>query len=221
MSIDLINGDCRDMLGYIVSEYGDRLCVVSDPPFNIGYHYDGYDDNLSEEDYYDLMCTIFGNTPAVVIHYPEALYQLSARMGKLPTRVCSWVYNSNTPRQHRDIAFFGVEPDFTQVIQPYKNPNDKRIKARIEKGILGGKLYDWFEVNQVKNVSKEKTAHPCQMPLKVMENIVGVLPEGMVICDPFMGSGTTGLACKNLGYDFIGIELNKDYYEIARTRLLG
>ena len=59
-------------------------------------------------------------------------------MGILPTKVVSWVYNSNTAKQHRDIAFFKVKPDFRKVTQPYKNPNDKRIKERMARGIMGG-----------------------------------------------------------------------------------
>ena len=68
-------------------------------------------------------------------------------------------------------------------------------------------------------MNKEKTAHPCQMPLEVMKNIVGILPEDSIIVDPFMGSGTTGLACKELGRNFIGIELNEEYFNIAKDRL--
>ena len=57
------------------------------------------------------------------------------------------------------------------------------------------------------------------MPLEVMKNIVGILPEDSIIVDPFMGSGTTGLACKELGRNFIGIELNEEYFNIAKDRL--
>ena len=71
----------------------------------------------------------------------------------------------------------------------------------------------------MKNVSKSKTKHPCQMPLEVMKNIVSTLPENKTIFDPFMGSGTTALACIELGYDFIGCEINKEYYEIAKDRI--
>lgn len=83
----------------------------------------------------------------------------------------------------------------------------------------GGRLYDWWEINQIKNVSKEKTEHPCQMPLEVMMNIIGILPEGYTILDPFMGSGTTGEACRLLGRDFIGIELDEKYFKIAKNRI--
>ena len=89
------------------------------------------------------------------------------------------------------------------------------------KGTGGAKIYDWWEINQVKNTSREKTAHPCQMPLEVMKRIVGILPDDATIIDPFMGSGTTGVACKELNRDFIGIELNKDYYNIAKNRIYG
>lgn len=131
----------------------------------------------------------------------------------------SWCYNSNLPRQHRDIAFYNVKPDFRKVRQPYKNPTDKRIRELVASGSKGSPLYDWWQIQQVKNVSKDKQRHPCQMPLEVMERIVGILPDDAVILDPFMGSGTTGVACRELGREFIGIELDADYFDIARRRI--
>lgn len=83
----------------------------------------------------------------------------------------------------------------------------------------GGRLYDWWNVNQVKNVSKAKTKHPCQMPLEIMKNIIGILPQGSVIIDPFMGSGTTAEACIDLGYDFVGVEIDAEYFGISRERI--
>lgn len=214
--MQLYKGDCLEVMKQI-----DRtnVCIVTDPPFNIGYKYGKYKDNLPEDEYFAWLADIIGNTPCIVIHYPEALYKLSFQLGRFPDRVVSWVYNSNTPRQHRDIAFFGVKPDFSKVRQPYKNLTDKRIKERIARGEAGGKLYDWWNVNQVKNVSKGDINHPCVMPTKVMENIVGILPEELTIIDPFMGSGTTGVACKHLNRNFIGIELDPNYFEIAKNRI--
>ena len=160
-------------------------------------------------------------TPFVVIHYPEYLYELSINLHKAPLKVVSWVYNANTKKQHRDIAFYDVTPDFSKVTQPYKNPNDKRIKERIANGSKGTDIYDWWFINQVKNVSKEKTEHPCQMPLEVMKNIIGILPDEYTIMDPFMGSGTTGVAAKELGRKFIGCELDASYFDIAKQRIYG
>ena len=135
----LYNVNCLD---YLKSEQfqndvgGGQALIVTDPPFNVGYHYNTYKDKMSEQEYLYFLNQVFktNNTPYVVIHYPESLYKIALYNGDVPTRVCSWVYNSNTAKQHRDIAFFGVEPNFNQVLQPYKNPNDKRIKKRIEEG---------------------------------------------------------------------------------------
>ena len=183
--------------------------IVIDPPFNIGYHYANYKDSKEEEEYYNELAALIKGRPAVVVHYPESLHKLSIKLGYAPTKVVSWVYNSNTGKQHRDIGFYLIKPDFKKMLQPYKNPNDKRIKERIAKGIGGGRLYDWWNVNQVKNVSKKEITHPCVMPIEVMKNIIGILPKNMVIIDCFMGTNTTGIACKILGRDYIGIEIDE------------
>lgn len=218
--IEIFNDDC---LNIIKQCDFTKIIIVTDPPFNINYHYNSYKDNKNEDEYYDWLVSIFKDKQFVIIHYPENIYKLSIKMVKAPDKVVSWVYNSNTARQHRDIAFFGVKPDFKKVKQPYKNLNDKRIKERIANGCMGSKLYDWWNINQIKNVSKDKEnlKHPCVMPLEVMENIIGILPEEYTILDPFMGSGTTGLACKKLNRNFIGIEIDKEYYEIAKRRIYG
>jgi site-specific DNA-methyltransferase (adenine-specific) len=57
------------------------------------------------------------------------------------------------------------------------------------------------------------------MPLEVMKNIICILPDDALILNPFMGSGTTGVACKQLGRDFIGIELDETYFKIAKERI--
>ena len=217
MSVLLYNDNCLDFLSK--NNIPNNSIIVTDPPFNIGYHYNEYKDKMEADSYYEMLSSLLDIAPCVFIHYPEALYELSARSGVSPTRVVSWVYNSNTAKQHRDIAFYGVKPNFNQVRQPYKNPNDKRIQQRIAEGKTGCKLYDWWNINQVKNVSKDKTSHPCQMPLEVMKNIVGILPKDSTIVDPFMGSGTTGVACVEAELNFIGIEMDSKYFEIAKNRL--
>ena len=64
------------------------------------------------------------------------------------------------------------------------------------------------------------TGHPAGFPEKLAhDHIISWSNEGDTILDPFMGSGTTGVACKNLNRNFIGIELDKEYYEIAKKRV--
>jgi len=62
--------------------------------------------------------------------------------------------------------------------------------------------------------------HPNQKPIKLMEELVKILTnENDIVLDCFMGSGSTGVACKNLNRDFIGIELDEKYFKIAKQRI--
>lgn len=66
-----------------------------------------------------------------------------------------------------------------------------------------------------------RTGHPNQKPLALMEWLLGKLPPGGTVLDPYCGSGTTGLACLQTGRKFVGVELDPAYHEIARKRLAG
>jgi DNA modification methylase len=215
--IQVLEGDSRKILEEKALALKDAI-LVSDPPYNVGYHYDKYEDKMSENDYFEMLRDVFGDYSHVMIHYPESLYRHAIKIGKAPDRVVSWCYNTNLPRQHRDIAFFGVKPDFRKVGQDYKNPKDKRVAKLIAEG-RKAKLYDFWQVEHVRNVSAEKTEHPCQIPLEVMRRIIGILPPDRLIVDPFLGSGTTGVACALLGRDFLGIELDPKYVDISKKRI--
>lgn len=66
------------------------------------------------------------------------------------------------------------------------------------------------------------TEHPYEKPLSLIERLVLIYTNpGDTVIDPFMGSGTTGLACLRNGRNFVGIERDMDYYEIARRRIWG
>lgn len=68
--------------------------------------------------------------------------------------------------------------------------------------------------------SKDKRYHPTQKPTELIEKIIlEYSTEGETICDPFMGSGTTGVDCVNTGRNFIGMELDGGYFDIAKNRI--
>jgi len=212
--VEIHNGDSLSFFKDFTRLEGD--VVITDPPFNVGYHYKGYKDNLPKKEWLDLLSEVC-QPPCVVILYPEMVFEFAARIGMTPTKCVSWVYPSNLPRQHRMIAWFGVKPDFTKVGQPYKDPKDKRIAKRIAEG-HEARLYDWWDINQVKNDSKCKTAHPCQMPFEVMRRVVGITPCDRVL-EPFAGTGTTLLAAQYWGKDSVGVDISPEYCEIARESI--
>lgn len=192
--------------------------TITDPPYNQNYHYSTFKDKLKEIDYLKLLSGI--KLPCVIIHYPEETINLLPKIFGKCEQVVTWVYNSNTGKQSRLISWWGCKPDLRLVRQPYKNLNDKRIKARIENGKTGSKLYDWWEINQVKNVSKEKTGHPCQIPEELVKRIIlTTVKKGQTIIDPFSGSGTTLKVANDLGFDFIGYEIDPIYHQICFDRI--
>lgn len=69
-------------------------------------------------------------------------------------------------------------------------------------------------------VPADSTRHPCEKPIDLMEHIIRTSTrEGAVVLDPFMGSGSTGVACRNLGREFIGVEKDPRWCDVARSRI--
>ena len=100
-----------------------------------------------------------------------------------------------------------------------RNGKIKKLKnkANLEYGMRHN-VWDIITSGQ-ENFGK-KVVHPAQFPERLVnDQILSWSNEGDTILDPFMGSGTTGVACKNLNRNFIGIELDKKYFEIAKKRI--
>lgn len=87
-----------------------------------------------------------------------------------------------------------------------------------------GEIGQRFNIWQIPPVQsrRERTGHPAQYPERlVRDHIISWSNEGDIVLDPFMGSGTTGVACVNTNRHFIGMELDENYYEIAKKRIEG
>lgn len=213
---DIITGDCRELIKTVTSD----AFIVSDPPYNQHYHYATYKDALGAEEYVEMLRAIFGGRKSVIIHYPEETVNLlgGGGLGRCE-EVVSWVYNSNTAKQSRLVTWWNCKPDFRKIGQPYKNPTDKRIAARIAAGKTA-RGYDWWEIDQVKNVSKKDNPHPCPIPYELARRIVMATTEhDDIVCDPFAGSGTVLKAAKDLGRRIIGFELDETYARYANELL--
>lgn len=79
-----------------------------------------------------------------------------------------------------------------------------------------------YPVNAINFTKLAKTIHPTQKPVDLLEYLIKTYTnEGMTVLDNVMGSGSTGVACKNLNRSFIGIEKDPDYFKLAKERLDG
>lgn len=209
----IYNNKMEDVIHNLQFDY-----IITDPPYNIDYKYPDYDDNMNDEDYINLF-TNFQGIPSVIIHYPEAICNYICEGIGPVSKMVSWCYNNNgSHKAHRSIAFFNCMPDFNCVKQPYKNPNDKRIKKLIENGSEGARLYDWFsDIQLVKNVSGEKVkGFTNQIPIKLLERIILLISkEGDTICDPFAGTSSLYFACRNTNRKYIGIEQSLKHINLS------
>lgn len=213
-------GDCLEVMDQLIADGAKVDVVITDPPYNIGFPYSTYADNLPDKEYMELIKAI-ARFPLVVIQYPEETMRLINPAIGAPDHVGAWCYNSNIPRRFRLINYYGLTPDYDKVKVPYKNQNDRRVRELIESGSTGTGLYEWFDdIQLVKNVSAEKTEHPCPIPLKLAKRLILLTTnEGDTVLDPFMGGGTLGEAAIELKRKFIGIEIDPDYFEIAAQRI--
>ncbi len=142
-----------------------------------------------------------------------------------------WIYNTNighSPKRfttaHRSILhcrktrhnkFFK-----DQVAQPYQNPTDRRIRQRMAQGHKGRMPYSWFYFDLVKNVSREKTFHACQIPQKLSEMLIlSCTQPGDIVLVHFGGSGSELEVCQRLGRHFLSAEIDPKYHEMIVQRL--
>ncbi|GAA7734052.1 hypothetical protein JP0164_06740 [Helicobacter pylori] len=85
---------------------------------------------------------------------------------------------------------------------------------------INDKNTNFLDKNNKLSVGLFGVKHPTQKSLALMEKIISIHTNpNDIVLDPFMGSGTTGLACKRLERNFIGIESEKEYFQIAKERL--
>ena len=200
-------GDCREILPALPKVDA----VITDPPYGIGFKYEGRDDNGV-----DLQICISQisqmKLPSAILMYPEDLMRQIVPILGIPNECLAWCYPSNLKRQFRLWGIWGMHINFSLYKQKAKNPESSKVSD------LMVDSYDWWEQPQIKNVSLEKTDHPCQLPISMLERILK-LTDVMTAVDPFMGSGTTGVACMNLGRKFIGIEIEPKYFDIACRRI--
>lgn len=127
-------------------------------------------------------------------------------------------YNLVSTRE--DILWYSKGNNYTY------NPQVSNIKKKTggmgkKNGEENRKLTNvWYDISPLVPWSKERVKHPTQKPVQLMERCVKLWSnEGDTILDFTMGSGSTGVACKNLNRDFIGIELDEEYFKIAKERI--
>jgi adenine-specific DNA-methyltransferase len=113
--------------------------------------------------------------------------------------------------------------DIDSVRVPQKYPGKRHYKGPRRGNFSGNPLgknpSDVWEIPNVKSNHVEKTAHPCQFPIALAQRVIRALStQNGSVCDPFTGSGTTGIAACLEGRNFLGAETSPEFCEIAESR---
>lgn len=130
--------------------------------------------------------------------------------------------SSGGKRKNATESMFGAggASRFFYVAKASKRERNAGLEGMPEKDPPGSKRSTPAEGRQSALGAPRANHHPTVKPIKLMEYLVRMItPPGGIVLDPFMGSGSTGVAAKRLGFEFIGIEMNDEYVEIAEKRI--
>ena len=196
-------GDCRDILPTLVRKKG--ICVLTDPPYGIDYgkrmkgNGDGAGglDANGWKDYGEF--TWDKQRPA------RETFDLIRAFGEAQIIWGGNYFTDLLPPTMQWLIWDKCQRDFSLA--------DFEVAWSSQQS--AGRIFDYSRFHAL----KDGREHPTQKPIQVMQWCIGFLPPKDTILDPFMGSGTTGVACANLGRSFIGIEIDPGYFDIACRRI--
>ena len=236
--IDLYNGDCIEVMKNIPSKSVDM--ILCDLPY--GTTKCKWDTVIPFEPLWEQYNRIIKDNGAIVLFGSEP-FSSALRMSNIKNFKYDWIWDKvnrytgygsckYAPLKRYEIVsvFYKSKPTYNpQMMQgkPYKKTGDYSSKIygtdKVKKhGKNNGERYP-FNILQYKGDDKKNGfLHPTQKPIALLEYLIKTYTnEGDVVLDNCMGSGSTGVACVNTNRDFIGIELDKDYFNIAKQRITG
>jgi len=245
MGTKIIQGDCLEEMKKLQDESID--VIVTSPPYNKGHwsknrnmnngftsykhknsttiktkcrriEYGDFDDNLKPDEYEKQQREVIKECLRILKPNGSLFYNHIDILSEHQTIHPKFVYDfplkqiiiwnrKNTPKLDKSY-FFPV----TEYIFWIQKTKESRVFFNRKKSIMNKSVWDLSP--DIKN--KFPAPFPVDLPFNCIK---ACCPEGGVVLDPFMGSGTTGVACEMVGVDFIGIELNGEYCKLAKERI--
>ena len=200
------NEDCLEHMRKIPDNFYD-LCLT-DPPYGIGmdgkvgingagrakeYQNKNWDKSTPSKEIFDEIIRVSKN---------QIIFGANHFIDKIPYPSSCWLF---WDKDNKESFFADGELAWTNF----------KTAVRVYK-------FRWHGMLQQDMANKEERHHPTQKPVELFKMILrdyAIKNDYTKIFDPFMGSGTTAIACKSLDLDYVGCELDKDYYEIINKRL--
>lgn len=231
-NIQLFNDDCLKVLKSLPEKSVDL--IFADPPYNLsgeGYlttqngkvaklHKGDWDVIVDihkfNEDWIKECIRVLSDTGTIwisgTLHNHPSVGVILKKLGLWIINDVIWFKRNATPL----LSTNRLAPS-TELIWIASKSKKYLFNYAIAKQINGGKqMKNLWEIN----AERHKTNHPTEKPETLMQRIILLgSNEGQLVLDPFMGSGTTGAVSKQLNRNFIGIEISKEYFDIASKRI--
>lgn len=219
MSVELHNGDCMSIMAAIPD--GSVDCVITDPPYLMHLEGGGMFRHRQRKEELECLCN-FGR---------EDILALAGELRRVCRKVNILAFASRNQIRFWYEAFPDIDPTMLVWGKPNAMPLvNNTLKSDLEyilwfrgSGIRctcncrTGSRYDILPVNKA---DKRAYGHPTIKPLNLIKRYISFASqEGDLILDPFMGTGTTGVACVAMGRRFIGMELDAGHYNTAVQRI--
>lgn len=227
MTEKLLQGDCLELMKDIPD--GSVDLIITSPPYNLGntHHtgskrfkpYGKYNDDMKELDYQDWQVKVLNECFRILKEDGSMLYNHKNRISKgVQITPYQWLLKTdfiikqeivwqNGSQNFDKIRFY---PFTERVYWLAKSPKTKLYNVINHHDVFT--KADWNSVGTNGNFKRA-------FPVKMVEDLISCFPNSEVVLDPFMGSGTTGVACVNTNRNFIGMELEEKYFNIAKERI--
>lgn len=239
--IDLYNSDCLNIMSQMIDDNKKVNCIITSPPYNMNLRimngkyvsrcnnknhknefstkYQNYTDDLPMDEYFKFQDEFINKSLQVtdlmfyniqmITGNKVALLQLLGKYAEKIKEIIIW--NKEYGQPAMQVGVLNSQYEFIIVFQNSKPYNRSFDTAQFDRGTL----------SNVWDIKRERNKYiKAGFPQELIQNILNnFVPQSSLILDPFMGSGTTGIVCKELGYDFIGIELDKEMFNIAKDRI--
>ncbi len=226
--IQLYNDDCLKIMSQLIEDGVKVDAIIADIPYNIGQDdWDKCFPIFKSLQYCNKLLKLNGN---ILIFQGWSNVCLTKQIMDNFWTIQDWIIYDRIKgrggRKHlvstrEDILWYSNGDDYTF----NKIPSNIKKKTTTGLGKKNGCEYRalsnvWTDIPPLVPWSKEKVQHPTQKPLQLMDRLVKVFTnEGDTVLDFTMGSGTTGVACVQNNRSFIGIEIDENYFNIAKQRI--
>jgi len=233
--IELIQGDCLEIMDSLISEGIKVDAIITDPPY--GTTACKWDSVIPFDEMWPRLKSLRKERTPIVLFGSEP-FSSALRMSNIKEYKYDWKWEKAKPSGHLnakkqpmklyvDMCVF-YSKQCLYIPQGIEKCNRKKIKVTGDRSSVFGKEKDFMTggfTNYPRNKIVEcnlfgNNIHPTQKPVALMEYLIKTYTnEGETVLDFTMGSFTTAIACLNTKRDFIGIELDEKYFQIGKDRL--